>query len=449
MKDKNLQLIDSSEKVSRCRLLGASEKIFWLNEQDATQVAIMAQIKGKFSVEQLNLALTQVQQQHLLLRVRIALDEAQNPWFVEDTSNIPLRVVPRKGEQHWQKELEQELGQPFVSHQAPLVRVALIHSTDVSELIITSHHSISDGASKLLLIRDIVRALATPETSISSQSLPIIPAMEDLILGQVDENLLSLNSKNQKTSWQQKSSLSTKLTESPTQFSNATVEQTSQILPDIHFAALSPEKTSLLISRCRQEQTTVHAAICSAFLVAIANQNPSEKQQAIECFSAINIREHLRPVVEEQFGYYAHGKATLQTLTPNASLWEVARSFKDRLNQEITPKKVFEDILRKQEWLSTNPDLTQFQQAISENLDRTLIVSNLGRVTFSPQFGQLQVQAIYGPIGIPPGRNQWVVGAVTVGKQLFLTLVLPKSIMCSAEGEDLLEEAIQLLQDRA
>ncbi len=446
MKDKNLQLIDSSVKFSRCRPLGAWEKILWLSDQSGrAQVAMMAQIKGKFSVEQLKQALTQVQHRHLLLRVRIALDEAQQPWFVEDTANIPLRVVPREGEQQWQRELEQELSQRFVSYQAPLVRVVLIHSTDVSELIITSHHCISDGTSKLLLIRDILQALTTPETSTSSQSLPIIPAMEDLIPGQVDENLISLNSKTQKTSWQQQSSLSTKLTDPPTQFSNATVEQTSPILSHIHFASLSPENTTLLISHCRQEQTTVHAAICAAFLLAIANKNPSEKQQTLQCFSAMNIREDLRPVVEEQVGYYAHGKATLQTLTPNTSLWEVARSFKDQLNQEIAPEKIFEDILRNQEWLSTNPDLTQVQQAISEHLDRGLMVSNLGRLTYSPQFGQLQLQAIYGPIGIPPGRNQWVVGAVTVGKQLFLTLVLPKSTLLSAEREDLLEEAIQLL----
>ena len=447
MKDKNLQVIDSCVKFSRCRPLGAWEKILWLSDQSGrAQVVMVAQIKGKFSLEQLKLALNQVQERHLLLRVRIALDEAQQPWFVEDTSNnIPLRVVPREGEQQWQREVEQELSQRFVSYQAPLVRVVLIHSTDVSELIITSHHSISDGTSKLLLIRDILQALATPETFTSSEPLAIIPAMEDLIPGQVDENLVSQNSETQKTTWLSTSSLSTKLTSPLTQFSNATASKTSQILPNIHFASLSAENTTQLVSRCRQEQTSVHAAICSAFLLAIANQNSEQMQQTLQCFSAINIREDLRPAVVEQFGYYAHGKATLQTLNPNDSLWETARSFKDKINEEIAPEKVFEDLLRNQEWLSTNPDLTQVQKAISEHLDRGLIVSNLGRIKFSPEFGHLQLQAVYAPIGIPPGENQWVVGAVTVGQQLFLTLVLQNSTVSSVEREDLLAQTIDLL----
>lgn len=442
-----MQIIDSSQKNSICRPLGAWEKnIFWLSDQtNQAQFAMTAQIKGKFSVEQLEQALTQAQNRHLLLRVRIALDEAQQPWFVEDSANIPLRVIPREGEKHWEKELKQELSDPFVSLQDSLVRVVLIYSTDISELIIISHHSISDGMSKLLLIRDILQTLAKPEDIFESP--PIIPAMEDLIPIKVGENLLSINSRPQKTIWRQKSSLSTKLAALPIPVSTATGEQTSlsQTTPNIHFASLSSENTTLLISRCRQEKTTVHAAICTAFFLAIAKKKSPEKQQAVQCFSAINIREHLRPEVEEQFGYYAHGKAVLPILTPNTTLWEVARSFKDRLNQEIAPEKVFEDLLRNQEWISTNPNLTQVQQAISEHLDRGLMVSNLGRVKFSPQFGQLQLQAIYGPIGIPPGINQWMVGAITVGKQLFLTLVLPKSTMCSAEDKDLLEEVINLL----
>ena len=434
----NLELIKSSQKVPKCRPLGSGEKIFWLS--DRAQSAIMAKIKGRCSIEQLKQALTHVQQRHLLLQVRIALDEVQQPWFIEDNGNIPLRIVPRKGEKHWQQELEQELNQPFVFSQAPLVRVVLIHSEDVSELIITSHHSISDGMSMLFLIQDILHVLTTPEICNSFWSLPIIPAMEDLVPSKVATKT---------TSWQQKSSLSAKLTDPPTQLSNATVEKKSKIAADLNFASLSSEYTSLLISRCRQEQTTVHAAICSAFLLAIAQRNPFEKQQAFQCFSAINIRENLRPAVEGQVGYYAYGTATLSTLTPQGHMWEIARSFKQQLNQGAAPEKVFEDMLNNQKWNTSNSDHTRIKQAISEYLDRCLMVSNLGPVKFSSQFGKLQLQEIYGPIGLPPGKNQGLVRAVTLENQLFLTLVFPNLTTSSSEGADFLETAIQILQDQA
>jgi len=149
--------------------------------------------------------------------------------------------------------------------------------------------------------------------------------------------------------------------------------------------------------------------------------------------------------VEEQLGYYAHGGSILQTLTPNTNLWDLARSSKDRLNQELAPEKLFKDLLRNQELVSTNPDPIKIQQEILKYLDKGLMVSNLGRIKFSPQFGHLQLQAIYGPIGIPPGINQWMLGAITVRNQLFLTLVLPKSLMYLGEDKDLLEEVINLL----
>ncbi len=435
MKNTNVQLLDSSQKVSQCRPLGAGEKIFCLS--DRAQSAIVGKIKGRCSIEKIQSALTKVQQRHILLRVRIALDEAEQPWFVEDKGNIPLRVVARKGEQHWQQELEQDLNLPFVFSQAPLVRVVLIYSEQVSELIIVTHHSISDGMSLLFLLQHILEGLNTPDIVNTSSPLSTIPAMEDLVPSQVAAK---------QTSWQQQSSLSTKLIDPPTQLANASVEKEPKTTAQFHFASLSSKDTSLLIDRCRQEQTTVHAAICSAFLLAIAKRNPQEKIQTFPCFSAINVREFLRPVVEEQIGYYAHGKATFSTLAPQGNLWEIARSFKQQLNQELTPEKVFEDMFNNQKWDSSNSDRTQVKQEISEFLERCLIVSNLGRAKFASQFGQLQLQEIYGPIGTPPGANQGLVGAVTLENQLFLTLVLPTG--SSSEGADFLEVAIQILQEK-
>lgn len=89
--------------------------------------AMTARVVGKFSTDQLKQALAWVGQRHLLLRMRVPDEQ---PRFIEDAS-IPLRIVQRKGEQHWQYEVEQELAQPFNWSEAPLVRVVLVHSTDV------------------------------------------------------------------------------------------------------------------------------------------------------------------------------------------------------------------------------------------------------------------------------------------------------------------------------
>ncbi|MUG91885.1 hypothetical protein F7734_05125 [Scytonema sp. UIC 10036] len=143
-----MQSIDRTQAVAVCRPLGAQEHTFWLHDRaNPFHFALTAQISGKFSVHQLQQALTLIQQRHSLLQVSIAVDEVGQPWFVEDCASIPLRVVQRQSQQQWQREVEQEMATPFVWWQAPLVRVVLVHSSNdeqLSELIVVFHHAIAD-----------------------------------------------------------------------------------------------------------------------------------------------------------------------------------------------------------------------------------------------------------------------------------------------------------------
>lgn len=445
-----MQVIDPSRKTSMCRPLGTWEKLFWLCEQvHPTHSALIVKISGEFSILQLEEALTKVQQRQQLLRVRIALDETQEPWFVEDTAKIPLRVVSRQGEEHWKQELERELSERFICTEAPLIRAVLLHSTNVSELILTCHHCIFDGMSNILLAQNILQALDKPNTFI--KPLPAIAAMENLIPDPNNDNLLKTNSESNNISWLKESSLETQLSSQSATFPTNDDISLEEILPQLHFASLSLEKTKLLISRCQQEQTTVYGALYAAFFLAIARQNTSDKLHTLKCFFGINMRKYLKPTVEEHIGYYSHGKTNLHPLNANVTLWELARSIEDRLKEEMQPEKIFEEILASSEWMSlTNPSTTEVKQTLSEQFNNGLTVSYLGHVTFSPEFERLQVLSIYGPIGlpIPTAKIQWMVEATTIENQLCLALVLPKSTMSSAQVEDLFKEAIDLLQNQ-
>lgn len=66
------------------RLLGAAEHYFWLHDQVVPiHFALTARIRGNFSLDQLRKSLTQLQLQHPLLRVAIAVAETGHPKFVE------------------------------------------------------------------------------------------------------------------------------------------------------------------------------------------------------------------------------------------------------------------------------------------------------------------------------------------------------------------------------
>ena len=416
------------------RYLGCCEHASWLYDQIApNHFAMTARVVGKFSTNQLKQALAVVQQRHPMLRMRIVPDELGQPRLIEDSASIPLRIVQRKREQHWQYQVEQELAQPFNWSQAPLVRVVLVHSTDVSEIIVTSHHSIGDGLSSAYLLRDIVQAIGTPEYE--QQLLPERPSFEDLI-----PEVIKTTTPNSPNSFaNRKEGLPT------TPVLSVEVASKPSRQPRLLCWSLSSQETTRLISRCRQEQTSVHAAICAAFRLAIATQ--SKQSSTLKCLSPINIRRYLSPSIESDFGYYFWFGLTSHTITANQSLWDIARSLKSQLDQQMLPDKIFEGIPAYQAFMSTNPRPSQMYQSFVEQYDHDLLVSNLGRLNFHKQFGQLQLEGIYGP-AVLVGRSMKkvpIVGVATWKDKMCFTFTYSELNMSLVEAEQLQTEAMQQL----
>jgi hypothetical protein len=88
----------------------------------------------------------------------------------------------------------------------------------------------------------------------------------------------------------------------------------------------------------------------------------------------------------------------------------------------------------------------QIAQGFRDQLfDSDIGVSNLGRLAIEQQFGELELQAIYGPVVRTGAEND--VGVMTLGDRLFVTLVSEESVMSQAQSKTLHEEAIHLLKE--
>ncbi|BAY23822.1 alcohol acetyltransferase [Calothrix sp. NIES-2100] len=410
------------------RPLSITEHNFWLYDQVAIfNFAMTAQIAGDINISKLEQALDFVQQRHPLLRVGIVLDTARKPWFQEYCAKIPLRVVQRLGEEHWQQEVEKEITQPFDWRQAPLIRVVLVHSPEVSELIVTVHHSIGDALASVYLLRDILQAVGLPNSE--RNILPLRPGCEDMIAEKLwgFHNLPSLE--------------------------NINTEVSPSIINDFTNAAantfvdwrclrllawsLSAAETTSLISRCREEQTTVHAAICAAFLLAVSQD--SGQQFELKCISPINVRGFLAPLIAEDYGYYAAVGITRNSVTPDLTLWDIARSLKSQLHQQMTLEHIAEKIAPSQAFLNTNPSPQQLQQGFVEGYNHDIVVSNLGRLNIPQQFGDIQLKAIYGPAVTTYMKNERLIGVATLGDKMFFTFTY-------LDPETSPEKAVQIQQ---
>lgn len=411
------------------RQLGTGENIFWLYEQvRPMHFTLTANIIGTLHIDQLQQALTKVQQRHPLLNVRIALDRAGIPGFITDSARIPVRLVERHSQQQWQQEVERELANPFDWNQAPLTRVVLLQGNDVSDLIVTCDHAIADGLSVVFLLRDILQAVGFPDRPLSV--LPKQSAYEQLV-PQYDRKLPA-------------SSFEPSLATTKTK---PTLPEKSR--PRLHAWSLSTTETIALVHACQQAQTSVHAAICAAFLLAINEQgtqkNDIEEATPLKCFSPINIRRFL-PTIEEDFGYYFTYVRTADKIAPDLSLWELAHSIKAQLNLKITPEQIFAHIPDSEAFISTLPSSDEAVAMLETVGGYDVNVSNLGCLKISQQYGEFQLAAVYGPSLTTHIDRELLVGIATLGDRMFFSLVYSETASSSAQIEQLQQKVLQFLK---
>ncbi len=411
------------------RQLGTQEHMIWSYEQiRPMHFTLTSNIIGALHVDQLQQALTKVQQRHPLLNVRIVLSSSGIPWFITDSAQIPVREVQRHSPQQWQQEVEQELSHPFDWSQAPLIRVVLLQGEDVSDLIVTCKHAIADGMSVVFLLRDILLAIGFP-----NQDLSILPKQQNYeqLVPQFEQKCRAL-------SFEPSLSLAN---------TKPTLPEKSR--PRLHTWSLSTAETSTIIHRCQQAQTSVHAAICAAFLLAMSSQG-TQKNEFVEstplkCLSPINIRRFL-PEIEEDFGFYFTGSVTTDNITPNLSLWDLAHSIKVQLNQKIAPEQIFAHLPDSEAFMSTLPSPNEVVNLMETVNDYDVLVTNLGRLTIPQQYGEFQLAAVYGPSAMTHVSHDLVVGVTTLGDQMFFSLVYSDLESSPAQIEQLQQKAMQFLK---
>jgi hypothetical protein len=421
------------------RHLGIEEHTLWSYDQVApVHFTLTASIIGELHIDQLQQTLVKVQQRHPLLNVRIVSDRSGQPWLVEDSCSIPLRVVKRQSDRHWQQEVERELSHPFDWNQAPLIRIVLVHARDISEMIVSCQHSVADGMSTVYLLRDILQALGIPGSQ--QQVLPERPPYEHLTPNFTQK----IHASSKENSIKPQLELVSNLT-----YKKPTLPKNSQ--PRLLSWSLSAEETTTLIDRCHQEQTTVHAAICAAFLLTISQQNDTDKNSdfkqpsRLKCFSPVNIRRFLTPVIQEDFGLYLTVIATAHNVTPDLCLWDFARSIKSQLNQRMLPDQIFAHLPQIENFISTFPSPSSVKDLSWEVNGYDIGVSNLGRLNIPHQYGRLKLTGIYGPALTTHYTNARFIGVATLKDEMFFTLVYSEWDFSPAQINLLQKKALQLL----
>ncbi len=396
--------MDETRSMSRTvsgpilRELGAAEQLFWwMNRRRAAQFAMAVETAGATAVEQWRTALAGLQKRHPLLSVSIAAGPTGKPVFRKAlNAEIPLRLVPEGKVEDWPRVLEDELAVRFRETDAPLLRAVLLHRADRAALVLVAHHSVSDGISMALLIRDLMRALAGQ----SLEPLPIPPSSERLI-----ERLPAIPAK-----------------EPPKQAPPNPMEYADgKLRLQIACAALGAAATLALRERSKREATTVHGALCAAAVLAGRAAVPDWREKDVRLNSPVSYRQILG--AGEANGLYIGSGRMRFAPNPSAEFWDLARAAKAQVKDAASPASIQAFAARIGGAVAGLDTLQAAAKLAALTFSGEMILTNLGAMPYPSAFGSLKLEAVWGPALFMGFHQLLTLGAATLDGSLRLLLV--------------------------
>jgi hypothetical protein len=378
------------------RPLGAFEELFCLFDQHfPTNGALAAQIAGHTTVQQWRDALDAVQQRHPLLSACIDTTFNRVPHFCRVTGqSIPLRVVTSALAQ-WQQEIAEEVNAPFTPDQAPLFRAVLLQQETHCTFILSSHHAVCDGSSRIFLLRDILLTLSGHVL----EALPLAPSREILFGAQ------------QRTSSER--GLPSFAAHRPP-------------MPHVEGIKLTAEETTALQRRVREEGVTIHAAISAALTIAGRAIDESWRNDALRIMSPAEIRDVLG-LKDQCMVSFGGGEISI---APGGSMtfWELARFARDGLSAVKSAENISRLIDLQSTTVSSNLTVKQAFELKRNVFNAQVMLTNLGRLPFDTTFGPLRLKSLWAPCALRGIEGEQTLGAVTVNDSLHLTHTSPTPI---------------------
>jgi len=413
--------------------------------------ALMARIRGDFSVEQLNGALERIRGRHPVLFQKMPKDGSSPVELNLDATPIfPLEVLKDCGETDWIEIASAELQRPFPP-DGPFARFTLLRLDGCSDLVASFHHWGCDGMSGVYVIRDILRLLGEPAAELPPAPFPV--DISTLIPKAVTQKLqtrlrvwaavaklrMFLFLKHLRKPGQPEKAVT------PRELSQEELALRMQVCILPH--SLSAAQTAALVARCRAERTSVHAAICVAWLTAFAQMLEGRQSWTRTASSPVNIRQRLTPPIGDTSGPYLAIVETEVNCAPGRDFWQVSREFKNRLNRDSDDARIFLKQLKISSIIAQFPRPESYEaigRLFRGRMKYDFSITNLGQLDFPAQFGPLHIDAFYGPL-VNSGERERTVGVSTLAGKMTLTLLFRRSRMDPARAEQLMERAIGLL----
>ena len=389
-------------------------------------IPIVVRIRGEIDKKNLASAVRKVQQRHILLRVKIELDESNKAWFTtKEVDEIPIKIIDRDSDDQWISICSEESKISFEFYKRPLIRIILLYSPEKSDLILFCHHMFCDGMSVAYLARDLMEVLGDLNKELDILPPPPLLNREN-IPSEISENVIiqkfieRINKK-----WMKEEVVFDH--DDYLSIFNAYWKNNNHKIQTIE---LSEEQTNALVEKCRIEKVTVNSMIFAAFLKAQYKAKEKVKVEKQKAGIAVDVRNYLVKSAGESFGFYAAGIIDHFKYNDNISFWEMTHNLHKKISKKLSKKEFFKNLLRagslepsmhdalimKTYGHLVRSDDSRYQKLYSFSQKKDSIssmanklgamhfgfaVTNLGRLDFPKQYSNLELERflIYPPTG--------------------------------------------------
>ncbi len=313
------------------RALDPGEAFFHMSDLvSCMNFVVFAERRGTLVPERIRSALDTLQRENLLLQTRIIWTEANGLHFAHAPEQAIELRCPKLDTQDWQRHIEQQLSEPFVDGAAPLMRCLYLElpartddgqSPDRSVLALCFHHAIADGRSGAELLRQLLGLMATGTRTDEPKAAAALPPMAD-----VHPALFRWAAQPDKAKQIRNTLIGDYRRHGPLPAIPWLATDAAGRAPRFIRLSLAPDTTQRLLTRARDNGTSLHGALCAAQLLAQLKLHSGTEPTAFFLSCPVDMRHHLEPVPPvSPTGLFVSLISATHLVSTRTDVWELAR----------------------------------------------------------------------------------------------------------------------------
>ena len=303
-------------------------------------ISLVLRLRGDVSEEALKDAVAKMLISYPQFRVRIEWDEeGVHDSTTEGAAEVPVKIYNRESENYWIEVLNKEHAIPLRPSKGPLTRFILVKGEGMSELIVFCHHTISDGRSLELALREVLLHIDEPSREplefieVPSQTLDQFPKGSEW--GRVKKGLVGRINKK----WGKE-----KVVFDEEDLLNIWEAMWKDAQYCIEIIEFDEEETERLVKVSRENGVTLNSTLLVTLAKArIDALGPYDGKAKVA--TAVDARKRLRVDCSDAVGFYAGGSFTEFEYKENASLWDNVRAYHKRVSKDLEDNNVFDSVI--------------------------------------------------------------------------------------------------------